>query len=100
MQATCPIYALATAISIPGFDDGAVQLDHHVGADTQQLVVSWCLLLAAMTVPYVFAGIVVSLALTRSPFPVNQVYGVDLLGAAWAAQRSCCCSMCWMGPPR
>ncbi len=39
-------------------------------------------LLAAMTVPYVFAGIVVSLALTRSPFPVNQVYGVDLLGAA------------------
>ena len=42
----------------------------------------WCLLMAAMTVPYVFAGITVSLALTRSPFPVSQVYGVDLLGAA------------------
>ena len=38
--------------------------------------------MAAMGVPYFFAGITVSLALTRSPFPVSQVYGVDLLGAA------------------
>jgi len=45
-------------------------------------VFSWSLLMAAMTVPYMFAGITVSLALTRSPFPVNLVYGVDLLGAA------------------
>jgi hypothetical protein len=45
-------------------------------------VVSWALLLVVMAVPYVFAGVVVSLALTRSPFPTGQVYGVDLLGAA------------------
>ena len=45
-------------------------------------VFAWALLMAAMTMPYVFAGITVSLALTRSPFPVGQVYGVDLLGAA------------------
>jgi spermidine synthase len=45
-------------------------------------LVSWSLLLVAMAVPYVSSGIVVSLALTRSPYPVNQVYGVDLLGAA------------------
>ena len=45
-------------------------------------VVSWALLLTVMAVPYVFAGVVVSLALTRSPFPTGQVYGVDLLGAA------------------
>ena len=45
-------------------------------------VISWSFLLAAMAVPYVFAGVVVSLALTRSPFPTGQVYGVDLLGAA------------------
>ena len=38
--------------------------------------------MGAMTVPYVFAGVAVSLALTRSPFPVSLVYGVDLLGAA------------------
>jgi hypothetical protein len=46
------------------------------------MFVSWALLLAVMAVPYVFAGVVVSLALTRSPFPTGQVYGVDLLGAA------------------
>jgi hypothetical protein len=45
-------------------------------------VLGWALLMAAMTVPYVFAGITVSLALTRSPFPVALVYGIDLLGAA------------------
>jgi hypothetical protein len=45
-------------------------------------VFSWAWLLAAMTVPYVFSGVVVSLALTRSPFPTGQVYGVDLVGAA------------------
>ncbi|MGH8515829.1 MAG: spermidine synthase [Panacagrimonas sp.] len=45
-------------------------------------VVAWMLLTAVMAAPYVFAGIVVSLALTKSPFPVSLVYGVDLLGAA------------------
>lgn len=45
-------------------------------------VAAWTLLMAAMTVPYFFGGVVVSLALTRSPFPVSQVYGIDLLGAA------------------
>lgn len=44
--------------------------------------VAWALLLACMAVPYLFAGVAVSLALTRSPFPIGQVYGVDLLGAA------------------
>src|SRR4030095_14477721 len=43
---------------------------------------AWMLLIGAMTVPYVFAGVVVIVALTRSPFPVSQVYGVDLVGAA------------------
>lgn len=46
------------------------------------VIFAWTLLMAAMTIPYVFAGITVSLALTRSPFPINLVYGVDLLGAA------------------
>lgn len=45
-------------------------------------MISWILLMTVMVVPYVFAGVVVSLALTRSPFPMGQVYGVDLLGAA------------------
>ncbi len=45
-------------------------------------VLSVALLMAVMCAPYVFAGITVSLALTRSPFPVGLVYAVDLLGAA------------------
>lgn len=49
---------------------------------TATSIFAWALLMTAMTVPYIFAGITVSLALTRSPFPVSQVYGIDLLGAA------------------
>ena len=33
-------------------------------------------------VPYYFAGVVIALALTRSPYPVSRTYGVDLIGAA------------------
>lgn len=32
--------------------------------------------------PYYQAGIVLSLALTRTPYPVGRTYGIDLLGAA------------------
>jgi len=32
--------------------------------------------------PFYFSGVVVALALTRTPLPVGRVYGVDLLGAA------------------
>jgi len=73
--------ALACAISMPA--SLLVQLSLITTmALSLATVVSWSLLLAAMAVPYVFAGIVVSLALTRSSFPVSQVYAVDLLGAA------------------
>lgn len=51
-------------------------------APTVAVVAAWSLLLAAMTLPYVFAGVVLSLALTRSPFRVSLVYGTDLIGAA------------------
>lgn len=74
-------HALACAISIPA--SLMVQFCLITSPSlTATTVVSWSLLMAAMAVPYVFAGIVVSLALTRSPFPVAEVYGVDLLGAA------------------
>jgi hypothetical protein len=45
-------------------------------------IAAWALLLAAMAVPYFFTGTVISLALTRSPFAVSQIYGADLVGAA------------------
>src|SRR4030095_14671794 len=43
----------------------------------------WVELAVCMAVPFFFSGVIVSLALTRSPFPVGRVYGVDLLGAAF-----------------
>ena len=46
------------------------------------MVVSWLKLILILAAPYFFAGMAISLALTRSPWPVPLVYGVDLVGAA------------------
>ena len=35
-----------------------------------------------IAIPFFFAGVVVCLALTRSPYPIGRVYAVDLIGAA------------------
>src|SRR5688572_437676 len=45
-------------------------------------LVIWVLLALCMAVPFFFSGVFMSLALTRSPFRVGRVYGVDLIGAA------------------
>ena len=46
-------------------------------------VLLWGKVIAALVPPYVFAGMAISLALTRSPWPVGLVYGADLAGAAF-----------------
>jgi hypothetical protein len=45
-------------------------------------LVAWTELAICIALPFFFSGVVVSLALTRSPYPIGRVYGVDLLGAA------------------
>jgi hypothetical protein len=81
LPVTLSNFALATALTMPG--SLAVQFCLVTPLSLSlTTVVSWSLLLTAMAVPYVFSGVVVSLALTRSPFPTGQVYGVDLFGAA------------------
>ena len=45
-------------------------------------ILIWTELALCLSVPFFFSGIVVSLALTRSPFPIGRVYAVDLVGAA------------------
>src|SRR5829696_998184 len=50
-------------------------------ASVMSLVV-WAEFASALSLPFFFSGIVVSLALTRSPFPVGIVYGAGPLGAA------------------
>src|SRR5215471_3234885 len=74
-------FALATAVAMPA----SVVLQFCLVTPVSlslTTVASWSLLLIAMAAPYVFSGVVVSLALTRSPFATGLVYGVDLLGAA------------------
>src|SRR6266851_7169443 len=46
------------------------------------MVLFWLKLIVILAAPYFFAGMAISLALTRSPWPVPLVYGVDLVGAA------------------
>ena len=81
LSVTLSNFALYTALAMPA--SVLLQLCLILSpAYSLITIVSWTLLLAAMALPYIFAGVVVSLALTRSPFPTGQVYGVDLLGAA------------------
>ena len=73
--------SLLTALSMPA--SVAVQFSLITSlAPSLASLLSVALLMAVMSAPYVFAGITVSLALTRSPFPVGLVYAIDLLGAA------------------
>jgi hypothetical protein len=46
------------------------------------MVLFWLKLIVILATPYFFAGMAISLALTRSPWPVPLIYGVDLIGAA------------------
>jgi predicted membrane-bound spermidine synthase len=81
LPVTLTNFALATAVAMPT----SIIVQFCLITTTAlslTTVISWSLLLIAMAVPYVFSGVVVSLALTRSPFPTGQVYGVDLMGAA------------------
>ncbi len=70
-------FAVATALSL------VVQLSLAVGEIKSLTSILILLELGAcLGVPFFFSGVVVSLALTRSPYPVGTVYGVDLIGAA------------------
>ena len=42
----------------------------------------WAELALCVAIPFFYSGVIISLALTRSPFRIGRVYGVDLLGAA------------------
>src|SRR5258708_12580506 len=45
-------------------------------------IVLWFKAIVLLAAPFAIGGIAVSLALTRSGFPIGITYGVDLLGAA------------------
>jgi spermidine synthase len=71
------LFALATAICL------AVQMTlAPVISGAMTTLWMWTELAICLSIPFFYSGVVMSLALTRSPFPVGRVYGVDLLGAA------------------
>lgn len=81
LSVTLARFSMFTAIAMPA--SMIAQLCLVISSQSSLLmVVVWALLLGIMAIPYLFSGVVVSLALTRSPFPAGQVYGVDLLGAS------------------
>jgi hypothetical protein len=47
-----------------------------------QVIVSFVLFSSVIAVPFFFSGVAVCISLTRMPFPMGQVYFVDLAGAA------------------
>ncbi|MEH2513526.1 hypothetical protein V1291_004880 [Nitrobacteraceae bacterium AZCC 1564] len=70
-------FALTTNLAI------LVQLTLVTGASPSVTsLVAWAEFALCLAVPFFFSGIVVSLALTRSPYPIGKVYGADLIGAA------------------
>jgi hypothetical protein len=71
-------FAVATGVSLL-----AEMTQAPMGGLTSVTAVwTWMQLALCLAVPFFFSGVVVSLALTRSPFPIGRVYGWDLLGAA------------------
>lgn len=73
--------AAAYAISIvvcSGFEMASL-VDTYMWAT---VFFTWANMILILAPPFFLAGIVVSLALTRSPFLISRVYGVDLAGAA------------------
>ncbi len=64
------LIALISQLSIP-----------IVSNDTLQTLETLPIAAIATSIAYYHAGVVITIALTRAPFPVGRTYGIDLLGA-------------------
>jgi hypothetical protein len=73
---------VAFAIAVVGSTLSLVTSVVLSGMTTGMLMLVWLKLILVIIPPYFLAGMAISLALTRSPWPVGLVYGIDLLGAA------------------
>jgi hypothetical protein len=70
-------FALSTDLAI------LAQLTLVTGASPSLTsLVAWAEFALFLALPFFFSGVVVSLALTRSPYSIGRVYGADLIGAA------------------
>jgi hypothetical protein len=76
----CSAFAIAVELSTLLLVSTVVMVGGK--AEFVMMVLLWLKLIVILAAPYFFAGMAISLALTRSPWPVPLVYGVDLIGAA------------------
>lgn len=76
----CSAFAIAVAVSALLLISTVLFIGGM--AELLMMALFWLKLIVILAVPYFFAGMAISLALTRSPWPVPLVYGVDLIGAA------------------
>lgn len=81
----CTAFGFATVISALFLISTVVMGSGHLGSFLMALpmvALTWLKLILILAMPYFFAGMAISLALTRSPWPAALVYGIDLIGAA------------------
>ena len=71
-------FAVAIVISALTLISTVILADIRTG----MMIVLWLKTILVILPPFVFAGMAISLALTRSRWPIGLVYGVDLVGAA------------------
>jgi hypothetical protein len=75
----CSAFSITVALST--FSLITTIVPASTASDAVMTLLAWFKLILVLVPPYVFAGMAISLALTRSRWPVQLVYGVDLLGA-------------------
>jgi hypothetical protein len=87
LPVTLTNFALATAVAMPA----SIMVQFcviTVPALSFTMVVAWTLISIAMAIPYIFSGIVVSLALTRGPFPPDRSTAWTCWALRWDASES------------
>jgi hypothetical protein len=77
---TCAAFSVTLALSTLSLI--TTIMPETIASTLVMTVVAWSKFILILVPPYVFAGMAISLALTRSSWPIQLVYGIDLLGAA------------------
>jgi len=73
---------LAMAIAMPATLLTMLSIPIGVPTSIVQSIWTFAMFSAVISAPFIFSGVTIALALTRSPFPIGRVYSADLFGAA------------------
>lgn len=81
LRYACYCFALSVPIALAGlfYIPFIYELS---GSDLPRKIFNMAVVIALMSLPFYFSGIVISALLTRYPLPVNRLYASDLIGAS------------------